>query len=197
MQVIFNIMGASRSGKDTAQAILVNILKEYFPDNNAVAVHWFQEGKRSIESLYRLPYKALDDDTFRATNVPTLPGVTWNDYMVKMFQLVTILDPKMYLQAVERRMGTYLKEGRSLVLNGMRRSIEIDAIENLSNKYNAPVIYILLYRKSEVVKDSDIYQRDMWKEIKTMRYKDKYVVNNEGSVEDLKDILYNIVSNTL
>jgi hypothetical protein len=168
------VLGNSNSGKDTVFSLL--------SDRFDVANFKFSSPmKAALEMLYTLPKGALEDKAFRNTLVPHL-GVTWNDLMIKCWEHWNQVDPWMGKQKVIK---DAIWVEHLPVFTDIRHIMEFAKVRH---SFNPLVIHLV--RDEAEAKPSDVNVPIFLEQLDWY-----WTVKNNGSIEDLKNFLYNHLPN--
>lgn len=186
---IYVVMGFSDAGKDSVAKAIQNVSK------TTSNIKWSSPMKGMIEYAYGLPEGALNDKEFRVKEVPTLPGVTWNDLMIRCFHHFPQIDPKMMIQKVNKQIETVLSNALDIVITDTRNYSELEEIQRFYFKYlyKVKVIPIWVHSPFETKKESDKYQGNIFYSLSQLTGI-RHIIANTGTIEDLSNKVQEVIN---
>lgn len=146
------IMGVSGVGKDTLAKELVKLSK---PSLNFEIFKFATPIKRAIAAYLDIPVSLLEDREYRTTALEELDGATPLDVLVKSFDVMPNLHPKLGLVWASKRLD-YLRDSEvTPVFTDVRNRVEVKAL--LKRQYD--LTYIVTVESSVRGKklSSDVY----------------------------------------
>lgn len=147
---IVNILGVSRSGKDTLRGYLEAECK------SLVSLKFSYPMKRFCEDLYGLGWGALEDPDVRSSKVPGHPeGITFLEWMVRSAKHFRAVDPNIMVTPTLRDANAVLDSGRSVVFTDCRFQNELEAIWALAAERDLKILSIHVTRSGVVPQASD------------------------------------------
>jgi len=176
---IYVLMGYSGAGKDSLYKEMIKV-----GTGTALAnIKWSSPMKKTIADIYDIPREWLDNPVKRLQKVPNHPdGITWLDLMIRCFEHFPQIDPNMMTQKVRREIALWLDNGNSVCLTDTRNFAELEVIKVFAKEY--PVVLVWVSSPRETFRESDRYQRDIFKAINRINLITHNVYNG-GIKEDL------------
>jgi hypothetical protein len=177
MTTIYVVTGISGAGKDTVS----DIIKAKFQYYNTRIIKFAQPVKSFLEHVYDLPEGYLN--TLGKYEPCPLPGMNWNDLLVKWWEFTPRLDPYMWLRQTRAEVDKALKGGANIIFNDVRNLKEVEYLEALA--LNVPMCVIRVWRPGAIALPSDEHLQEVELRLSRVALVSRAVVNN-GTLEDLR-----------
>jgi hypothetical protein len=179
---ILVLLGVSGAGKDTAASFLQG------QNPKLINVKFSDPIKQALAAYLGVDRALMDDREWRTTVIPEL-GCTPLDILVKSFDYMPQIHPRLGLVATGRQCRSILESGGQIVFTDMRNLAERNFVVELASKYAVPLFVYQIHRRDAQPQSSDRLVSAIYHTLRPYHVQTVGRIPNNGSLPEFQDAL--------